>query len=183
MSSSTIPRLPEPPKQWTPGWMQDFIRVLTHWMVHTSSLSRAELGETAARLVTESTTVGLSDGTVLVDTTAGEVVITLPDPATVTGQRFTVKRTDTGTASAVINAAGSSVEKAASIYLFLRFSSVTLVSDGAEYWLTASVTGNARVIAPSAGSLQFTGAQPVTGRIVPGTGSLTASGGAVSRSP
>jgi len=66
----------------------------------------AQPGTYAARLVTASVTVVDSDELLLVDTTGGAVVLTLPDASTVLGRRFTAKKTNAGANTVTLQGTG-----------------------------------------------------------------------------
>ena len=171
-----VPRLPEPPKEWSPRWMQDHIRVVSQWMVRMTSETNEESGTVSVQEVTTDSLVGPSDGTILVDTTAGEVIILLPDPTTVVGREFTVKKISTDVNRVKIGATAGTLEQAHNAFLLAPYSSTTWKSDGTDYWLIAQIIGNSMMIAPAAGSLVTAGVAPSLRHITPGTGTLTITG-------
>lgn len=156
-----VPRLPEPPKLWTPEYMREFIRVMVLWMRAQQTPDEEELGEEAIRTVTTDSLMGTSDGALLVDASGSGVTITLPDPSTVVGRPFTVKKIDTSANIVGVVCASSQIERRGGWYLTTPYASATFKSDGVEYWMVASVTGGLSIVAmPSSGSLTLTGYAP-----------------------
>lgn len=132
-----VPRLPEPSKEWTLGWMQDFIRVLGFWMQQITTPSSVEVGATAFSTSTVSTLVGPNDGCILVDTTGGNITITLPDATTVLGREFTVKRKTAGTNTLTVAATSGTLDAAVTLAIVDQYSTVTFKSDGTNYYIVS----------------------------------------------
>lgn len=71
----------------------------------------------------------------LVDTTSGNVAITLPDPATVTPDtKFIVKRTTGGTNTLTVTPASGTIDGFTSDSLASKNDAATYISDGSVYW-------------------------------------------------
>jgi len=130
-----VPRLPEPPKEWSPGWMQNHILVMTNWMLRMTAESNAEAAAESVREVTVSSLVGLADGFILVDTTGGNVTLTLPDPALVIGREFSVKRSTAGANTLDISPAVGLIDNAASASIVFQYETLRFKSDGSNYWI------------------------------------------------
>ena len=77
-----------------------------------------------------------TDGVLLIDTTAGSVPVSLPDPATIpTGRFFTIRKVDHSTNAVMISALGSaSVDTLPSITLH-NIGGCSLISDGTNYFI------------------------------------------------
>jgi len=73
-----------------------------------------------------------------VDTTSGNVTITLPAATTVTADtRFTVKRTTAGANTLTVSTDGGNIDGAASKSMATQYDKYTFVSDGTNYWIVA----------------------------------------------
>lgn len=73
-----------------------------------------------------------------VDTTSGNVTVTLPDATTVTPDtRFTVKRTTAGVNTLTVDTGGGNIDGAASKSMATQYDKYTFVSDGSNYWIVA----------------------------------------------
>jgi len=71
-----------------------------------------------------------------VDTTAGNVTITLPDPTTMAADTiFTVKRTTAGANTLTVQAESGTIDGAATHLIPTQYASYSYVSDGAQYWI------------------------------------------------
>ena len=68
---------------------------------------------------------------VVVDTTSGNVTVTLPAPATVPGFRFEVKKTVA--ANTLTLSSSANIDGAATLAFTTQFQSYSLISDGATY--------------------------------------------------
>jgi hypothetical protein len=167
-----VPRIPEPLKEWDQRWFRDFIRVLEGWMQAMTSESEEEAGAVAVQEITSDTDAGPNDGLFLVDTTAGEVTVTLPDPGDVLGREFTIKKITGGPNCALVRATNGSVERTGVYCLLKQYAAITVKSDGVEYWIVAQVVGGDTRIIPSAGGLVFGS----SATIAPTTGGLTLTG-------
>lgn len=135
------PRFPEPPPTWTRAFMQEYTRVLIAWIAKIAATTDEEAGETAFRTLTASGLVGLGDGFILVDTTGGAVTVTLPDPSTVIGRQFMVKRTTAGANACTVVATTGNVEGAASFSVDIQYESNVFKSDGTNYWIVSTHYG------------------------------------------
>lgn len=83
-------------------------------------------------------TNGLGHKYWFVDTTGGNVTITLPDAAEVTPDTpFTVKRTTAGANSLTVATGGGNIDGAATKSMPTQYDKFTFVSDGTNYWIVA----------------------------------------------
>lgn len=74
----------------------------------------------------------------LVDTTAGAVTVNMPSPATCGGRIFYIKNTGGGaTNNVTLSISSGSIDGASSLTMNNDFAAVTLVSDGANYFILA----------------------------------------------
>lgn len=89
---------------------------------------------TPIRAVSGDFTVTLDDDAVFVDATAGAIAITLPDVRRASARRFYVKKTD-ASANAVTVGSSANIDGAATYALTVQYQSVTVLSDGATWWV------------------------------------------------
>ena len=130
-----VPRMPVPPKEWDAGFMRDFVRLLEDWMRRMTSESNEEAGMTAFSEVTVDTVVGLAGGFYLVDTTAGNITITLPDATLVLGREYTVKRLTAGANTLTVTPTSGSIDDGASATIPTQYEALRFKSDGTDYWV------------------------------------------------
>lgn len=72
----------------------------------------------------------------LIDTTAGNVDVPLPDASSVTPDTvFTVKRTTAGANTLTVSAAVGNIDGSASHSIPTQYASYSYVSDGENYWI------------------------------------------------
>ena len=84
-----------------------------------------------ATTITATAVVTARNGTILVDTTAGNVVVTLP----ANGLVYRIKRISGGTNTLTIATSAGLIDQAATMTLDIQYESVTLKSDGTDYWI------------------------------------------------
>lgn len=84
-----------------------------------------------ATTITATTVVTARSGTILVDTTAGNVTVTLP----ANGLQYRIKRITGGTNTLTIATASGNIDDAATMTLTIQYESVTLKSNGTNYWI------------------------------------------------
>ena len=126
-----VPRLPEPTKVWSLAWMQDFIRVLTTWMMHVVTETSEEKASILFPVVTVDTALGDAYRNVRTD---GDLTITLPDPATVRGVEFLVKNVGVGTVN--VDTVAGDIEALSPPYVMTtQYEAVCFKSDGTDYWI------------------------------------------------
>lgn len=135
-----VPRLPEPPPNWTADYMREFIRVLGHWMSRMTTETVEELGYTTFTTVTANASVGVPDGVILVDTTGGNITVTVPDAATVKGAEIVIKRTTAGANTLTVATGGGNIDGTATISINVQYRAIRIKSDGANYWVIAGYT-------------------------------------------
>lgn len=131
-----VARLPNPPEKYDGRYFDQVWRTLRLWMNSVVSQSQSEVAELAIETTTAtSVTVSLSGNTYLIDTTAGSVTVTLPDPSTVVGRTFIIKRITGGGNTLTIQGTSGNIDGAASVSISVQYNSLTFKSDGTNYWL------------------------------------------------
>jgi hypothetical protein len=85
------------------------------------------------RAVTANYTAQFLDQVLGVDTTAGGVVLSLPDPADVAGQTFLVKRKTGGSNGLSVQPLAGTIEGSSSVSLPTQYDLLELYSDGSNY--------------------------------------------------
>ncbi|AOR77223.1 hypothetical protein [Novosphingobium resinovorum] len=86
----------------------------------------------SVRAVTANTAVNATDYLILVDATAGNVTVTMPAPQN--GRQLCVKRID-ASANTVSIAAAANIDGAASKAITPQYASLTVMCDGATWWI------------------------------------------------
>ena len=89
---------------------------------------------TPIRSVTGDFTVTLDDDAVFADATAAAITITLPDVRRASARRFYVKKVDASANVATVTSSAL-IDGAATFLLNVQYESVTVVSDGATWWI------------------------------------------------
>ena len=89
---------------------------------------------TPIRSVSADFTVTLDDDAVFADATAGAITITLPDVRRASARRFYVKKVDASANVATVTSSAL-IDGAATFLLNVQYESVTVVSDGATWWI------------------------------------------------
>lgn len=141
LDSVGVPRFPEPPKEWNDRWMSDFIRVLSSWLVRAIAESDEELGETSIELVTADRAMGPRDGFLLVDTTGGNVLITLPTPSrALIARPFVVKRISGGSNTLTVVPPSGTIDDASSVKLMAQYDTLRVVCDGTDFWINGGAS-------------------------------------------
>jgi len=84
-----------------------------------------------ATTITATTVISARSGTILVDTTAGNVTVTLP----ANGLTYRIKRITGGTNTLTVATAAGNIDNAATASIKNQYESVTLKSDGTDYWI------------------------------------------------
>jgi hypothetical protein len=110
--------------------MPDFLGRELH--VIDRAIKSAKL--TPLRAIARDFTVTLDDDAVFVDATAGALSITLPDVRRASARRFYVKKTD-ASANVVTVGSGALIYGASTYPLTVQYQSVTVLSDGATWWI------------------------------------------------
>jgi len=131
------PRMPAPPANWDAVYMRDFNRLLEDWMRRMTSESNQEAGGIAFSEVTVDTLVGFAGGFYLVDTTGGNIAITLPDATLVLGREFVVKRKTAGANTLTITPTSGTIDGAVNLAIVDQYSTVTFKSDGTDYFIVS----------------------------------------------
>ena len=84
-----------------------------------------------ATTITATTVVTARSGTILVDTTAGDVTVTLP----ANGLTYRIKRITAGANTLTVATAAGDIDGAATATIAAQYESITLKSDGTDYWI------------------------------------------------
>ena len=137
---SSVPNLGQAPPVYESMPFDRFIRTLTLYCQQVDAdidfLSRSSV---SCRATTgTSVIVGILDGTLLVDTTAGSVSVVLPDPALVLYRTFGVKRTTGGGNSLTISAAAGTID-GGTVSLGSQYGFAACKSDGTNYWIVSRI--------------------------------------------
>lgn len=81
-------------------------------------------------------TITANDTVILGDTTGGDVTITLPLASIASGYRFCIKKTDSSANDVIITRSGSdTIDGSTSATITLQYASVTIVSDGSNWYI------------------------------------------------
>jgi hypothetical protein len=88
------------------------------------------------RLVTLTGPILSTDGVIIADATLGVITLTLPLAASVEGRFFHVKRVNTPPNKVTVDGNGAElIDGAATVDLIARYESLSLFSDGSEWWI------------------------------------------------
>ena len=74
----------------------------------------------------------------IIQSNGAGVAVTVPAPALVPNKSFTVKNNNGAVTNTVVAAGGAAIDGGTTVTLGAAYSSVTLRSDGAKYWVTSS---------------------------------------------
>lgn len=85
-------------------------------------------------ILTVDSTIASYQNLILTDTTSGNVNLTFPAAADVTGKRFTVKQTAGANTTVVAGSGGELIDGAATLNVAL-LAAKTLASDGTNWWV------------------------------------------------
>lgn len=111
-------------------------------IIYNSTTSRLELYkisswqsimELAVNTYSTNTTLSSTNQVVLVNAASASVTITLPSP--VAGVRFYIKKIDTSLNTVTVTPSSGTVDGAANRVISMPYSSVTVTSDGTNFWL------------------------------------------------
>ncbi len=100
------------------------------------------------RTVTASYLAGQLDQVLGVDTSAGAVVLQLPDPADVEGQTFLVKRQTGGANGLAVQPVAGTIEGSTSVSLAAQYDLLEVYSDGTNYLRRNGTSGGGGVYPP-----------------------------------
>jgi hypothetical protein len=77
-----------------------------------------------------------TDSFLFVNSSGGNITITLPTPSTVTGQVFTIKKIDnTGFTVTVVSTGGELIDGAASQIISAQYVSLSVISNGSIWYI------------------------------------------------
>jgi hypothetical protein len=143
-SPTPAPRFPEPPRDWddrSRRYMEEYTRTLILWINQLNTLAYEEAAFLSTTTVTVDYDIRLTDNLLLVDTTGGNVTLTLPDPAKTIGRRFTVKRISGGGNNAiVVPFASETIDGMSSVSFNVQWRSYMFRSNGVDWHITAFVS-------------------------------------------
>ena len=113
---------------WNPGFGEgEYVYFAGVWnYVGESSLTLASVST-----ITATTVVTATSGTILVDTTAGNVTVTLP----ANGTTYTIKRITAGANTLTVATASGLIDNAATASIAAQYESITVKRDGTDYWI------------------------------------------------
>lgn len=87
-------------------------------------------------LITVDTTLTTQHNVVLVDASAGPVLITLPPVAIYAGPGYTVKKIDPSANAVTLDGSGSeTIDETTTRILSMQYDAVEILGDGTEWWL------------------------------------------------
>lgn len=136
-----VPNFPVAPESYNKRQMDQFVRILTLYLQELANTEALEAAQSSMRATTDTAvTVLLTDGVVLVDTTAGNTTVTLPDPAVALYNTYGVKRTTGGTNTLTIQSAEGTIDGGTSS-LVGQYDFLACKSDGTNYWIVSRITG------------------------------------------
>ena len=140
--------LPNPPLKWDPQYMRQVLRVLELYFGQLDSRTPNNAQQYSAarfiggiflsriRSVTGTAVVAAGDSILLADATAGAVTVPLPAAADNEGRTITVKKIDASVNTVTLDGDGSeTIDNAATKVISTQYASVSVVSDGAEWWI------------------------------------------------
>lgn len=133
------PALPFPvPDEYKKTYLEEVMRVLRLYFVRIGGTDPIVSSFSNITTYTASASIGLNDGVSLVDTTAGNVTITLPDPATSKEYMFIVKRITGGSNTLTIVGASGNIDGAANASITTQYLVSVFKSDGTNYWIISA---------------------------------------------
>lgn len=103
------------------------------WLDTASTTSGAD--HVAVQTYTTTFSVATSDRVVLVDCTSSSVSGTLPDPSSVDGKIYDFKKIDSTTNPAVLDGGSFSIDATTNVKIPTQYHSITVVSDGSQWWI------------------------------------------------
>jgi hypothetical protein len=91
---------------------------------------------TAVATKTTNYSVTSTDSVLLCDATSGALTVTLPTAAGITGRQYSFKRISSGANTVTVAAqSGQTIDGAATRVLGTQYETVTVVSDGSNWWV------------------------------------------------
>lgn len=99
------------------------------------SLVRADIPNGPISTITADTTLAATDDTILCNNSSN-ITITLPAASTVTGKRYTIKKTSNNNNTVTIDADGSeTIDGATTIVLYMRYDGLVIQTEGANWFI------------------------------------------------
>ena len=129
------PNLPNAPKEYDRRWLDNMLQILTAYFRGLDSPNPVLYSILHTEEVTSSTLLGVLDGFTLVDTTGGNVAITLPDADAAFGYLYTVKRISGGVNALTVSATSGNIDGSPTASIVTQYVSLSFRSDGTDYWI------------------------------------------------
>lgn len=92
-----------------------------------------QIGAIAAKITTY--VMVFTDHTILANASGGAFAVTLPSVSTTVGYEFVIKKTDSSANIVTVTPASGTIDGAASFALTTQYQSITVQSDGTNWWL------------------------------------------------
>lgn len=113
-----------------PVWLPEYTRSIER------NLREASASPFVSRSITASGTASTDDYLILVNANAGAVTVTLPAAASSVGAYLVVKKTDASANTVTVDAnASETIDGATTRVLTGQYDAVTIVCDGAAWWI------------------------------------------------
>lgn len=130
------PSLPTAPSTYDRAYQDGLNRVLTQFFNHLVNATAFVIAQATVRTTTETAvTVMLTDGLLLIDTSAGATTAVLPAASATLGLLFTVKRITAGANSLTVSAATGNIDGSATLSIATQYTVYSFRSDGTNYWI------------------------------------------------
>lgn len=113
-------------------------------LIANSTFSNVTINGIALAITTKSAnyTATVTDDTILANTQAQNVTVTLLTAAAVTGKLLTIKKIDTSANSVIITTTSSqTIDGQSSYVVSTNYSGVNVQSDGSNWWIVANLNG------------------------------------------
>jgi hypothetical protein len=99
----------------------------------TGRLTAATNGSIATKITTY--TIASTDQTILASATGGAFAVTLPSVSVNVGRYFIIKKTDSSANAVTVTPASGTIDGASTFVLTAQYQSVTVQSDGTNWWV------------------------------------------------
>lgn len=136
------PNLPLAPAAFERRYFDLLNNALTLYFRQIDNALQVLINDLAERRTynTTDTTVTVADegGTYLVDTTAGNVTVNLPNADVIMGDPIIIKRITGGVNTLTIQPGSGNIDGAATKTLTTQYEVVTLQSDGTDFWIVGN---------------------------------------------
>lgn len=133
------PALPIPDNTYSAPYMQRMLSVLRLYFDSQVDVAIQKVNNSGELVVSSSAATAIeaasTGGAYFVDTTAGNVTVTLPAASTVVGRSFIVKRKTGGTNTLTVQTVSGNIDGGATASIPTQYTSLTFKSDGTDYWV------------------------------------------------